>query len=86
MNAATKRVGVAGLLHKPNTFLVVPTTRENFVGASLTKDFDVLERWAGSKHEFRRFYEGSKHFGLAAIPILATLPIPSGTVATSSFE
>ncbi len=86
MKPATKRVGVVGFLHESNTFLAVPTTRGNFERASLTKGPDVLERWAGTKHELGGFIEGAGHFGFAAIPIMATYAIPSGTVATSSFE
>ena len=48
VKSSARRVGVVGLLHESNTFLAVPTTRDNFVHASLTTGSAVIKRLAVS--------------------------------------
>lgn len=86
VKSSARRVGVVGLLHESNTFLAVPTTRDNFVHASLTTGSAVIKRWAESKHELGGFIQGAHKFGFAAIPIMATYAIPSGTITAGTFE
>ena len=80
------RIGVGGFLHESNTFLGVPTTYEHFQAASLTRGPDLLARWTGAHHELGGFLDllGTPEAG--AVPLLAALAIPSGTVSGAAFE
>ena len=80
------RVGVLGFLHESNTFLPVPTTYEHFARVSLTRGPAMLERWRGGRHELSGMFAGAEECGLEAVPLMATLAIPSGALTEEAYE
>ena len=80
------RVGVLGFLHESNTFLPVPTTYENFASASLTRGAEMIARWRGGRHELSGMFAALEECGLAAVPCMATLAVPSGVLTEDAYE
>src|SRR5215510_12949902 len=80
------RVGVLGFLHESNTFLPTPTTYDLFARASLTHGAAMLERWRGGRHELSGMFAGLEEFGLDAVPCMATLAVPGGTITEDTYE
>jgi microcystin degradation protein MlrC len=75
-----KRVGIAGFLHESNTFLPVPTTKQDFEQTSFTQGQALLDRWQGSHHELGGFLEGASTHHFLPVPLLATYAVPSGVI------
>jgi len=81
-----KRVGIAGFLHESNTFLSVPTTKQDFEQTSFTKGQALIGRWQKSNHELGGFLEGSDAYGFLPVPLVATYAVPGGVIASSAFD
>jgi len=81
-----KRVGIAGFLHESNTFLPVPTTKQDFEQTSFTQGQALLDRWQGSHHELGGFLEGASTHDFLPVPLLATYAVPSGVIVSSAFD
>jgi microcystin degradation protein MlrC len=81
-----KRVGIAGFLHESNTFLPVPTTKQDFEQTSFTQGQGLLDRWQGTHHELGGFLEGASTHGFLPVPLLATYAVPSGVIVSSAFD
>ena len=77
------RIGIVGLYHESNTFLITPTGLSMFevhTGASL------CERWGGTHNEMGGFLDGLDRASVEAVPTFSALAVPSGTITAEALD
>jgi microcystin degradation protein MlrC len=80
------RVGIIGLQYESNTFIASPTTLKNFEAEVLLTGEAVRDHFKLSHHEFAGFFAGLEDAGVEAVPLFATLALPSGPITAETLR
>jgi len=80
------RILVGAVLHESNTFWPYPTDLQSFKNRNFYLGDEVTEKFNYTKTALGGFYEVLREEGAEAIPCIAALAEPSGTVTADAFN
>ncbi len=80
------RILVGAVLHESNTFWPYPTDLESFKNRNFYLGDEVTEKFNYTRTALGGFYEVLRDEGAEAIPCIAALAEPSGTVTSGAFR
>jgi microcystin degradation protein MlrC len=78
---ARPRIGVAGIMHESNSFMIKTTPLSDF-----TRRVPVLTEWIKNQDEVAGYIEGASKYGLDLYPMVVARATPSGVVSSEAFE
>ena len=80
------RIGIIAIQHESNTFLPTPTTMAEFKADRFAIGTTVRDIFQNAHHEVGGFLAGLDEAGsdIEAVPLLATVAVPSGTITVDT--
>ncbi|MBL4883518.1 MAG: M81 family metallopeptidase [Planctomycetaceae bacterium] len=80
------RIGIISIQHESNTFVLEPTTLDDFKHDVLASGEDVRRVFQDALHEVGGFFSGLDEAGVEAVPIFAARAVPGGIVTQETFD
>lgn len=77
------RIGIAAFMHESNTFIIFPTTLDDY---EIVRGVELVDFYRPTYHEVAGFIAGADEFEYELVPLLAANATPAGPLTQQTYE